>query len=201
MDFSFTPEQEDFRKHMRDWVDNKLPKNVAREWEAKEFEYPTELWDLMSEQGLHAVGSAGRVRRGRRRCRHTDDHRTRALAQPWGTDLDLGHFFILRKIGGALRPRGRQTGSGSEAGGRRHPDGNRRHRTAGGTDVSVPCRPRRRRSTAAGGLPGRRSGRRRPTSPTTCCCSPAPTVRRKPQGITIFLVSRTRPRVWNSADT
>lgn len=56
MDFSFTPEQEDFRKHMRDWVDTKLPKNVARDWEAKEFEYPMELWDLMSEQGLHAVG-------------------------------------------------------------------------------------------------------------------------------------------------
>lgn len=56
MDFAFTSDQQDFRDHMRNWVDNKLPKNVAREWEAKEFEYPTELWDLMSDQGLHAIG-------------------------------------------------------------------------------------------------------------------------------------------------
>lgn len=56
MDFAMTPELADFQRHLRSWVDNKLPKEVAREWEAKEHEYPTELWDLMSEQGLHAVG-------------------------------------------------------------------------------------------------------------------------------------------------
>lgn len=56
MDFGFTPEQEEFRLHLRDWVNKKLPKNVARDWESREFEYPTELWDLMSEQGLHAIG-------------------------------------------------------------------------------------------------------------------------------------------------
>jgi acyl-CoA dehydrogenase len=56
MDFALTSEQEAFRKSLRKWVDDKLPKNVARDWEAREFEYPTELWDLMSEQGLHAIG-------------------------------------------------------------------------------------------------------------------------------------------------
>ncbi len=56
MDFSLTAEQEAFRESMRDWVNDKLPKSVARDWEAKEFEYPVELWDLMSKQGLHAIG-------------------------------------------------------------------------------------------------------------------------------------------------
>lgn len=56
MDFALDPDQEAFRKSMRKWVDEKLPKSLAREWEAKEFEYPTELWDLMSKQGLHAIG-------------------------------------------------------------------------------------------------------------------------------------------------
>lgn len=56
MDFSLSPEQDDFRKSLRSWVDAKLPKHAAREWEAREHEYPTELWELMSEQGLHAVG-------------------------------------------------------------------------------------------------------------------------------------------------
>lgn len=56
MDFALTPELQDFQRHLRSWVDNKLPKNLAREWEAREHEYPTDLWDLMTEQGLHAVG-------------------------------------------------------------------------------------------------------------------------------------------------
>ncbi|MFC9978387.1 acyl-CoA dehydrogenase family protein [Gordonia sp. NPDC127522] len=56
MDFSLSPEQSEFRDHLHNWVEKKLPKATAREWEAKEHEYPDELWDLMSEQGLHAVG-------------------------------------------------------------------------------------------------------------------------------------------------
>lgn len=56
MDFALTPELADFQRHLRGWVNSKLPKESARAWEAKEHEYPTELWDLMSEQGLHAVG-------------------------------------------------------------------------------------------------------------------------------------------------
>lgn len=56
MDFEGTPELIEFQQHLRSWVNKKLPKEVAREWEAREHQYPTELWDLMSEQGLHAVG-------------------------------------------------------------------------------------------------------------------------------------------------
>lgn len=56
MDFSLSPELNDFQRHLRSWVDNKLPKQAAREWEAREHEYPDELWDLMTDQGLHAVG-------------------------------------------------------------------------------------------------------------------------------------------------
>lgn len=56
MDFSLPPEIADFQRHLHSWVENKLPKQAAREWEAREHEYPHELWDLMTEQGLHAVG-------------------------------------------------------------------------------------------------------------------------------------------------
>lgn len=56
MDFELTPEHRDFRTQLRQWVDKKLPKEAAREWEAKEHQFPDELWDLMSEQGLHGVG-------------------------------------------------------------------------------------------------------------------------------------------------
>ena len=56
MDFALSPEQQDFQRHLRQWVDKKLPKDAARAWEAKEHHYPHEVWDLMSEQGLHAIG-------------------------------------------------------------------------------------------------------------------------------------------------
>ena len=56
MDFSLTDEQEMFRQMVHDWVEKEAPKNLARDWEAREFEYPTELWDKMSEAGFHAIG-------------------------------------------------------------------------------------------------------------------------------------------------
>ena len=56
MDFAHTDEQEQFRKSMRAWVDAELGKTTAREWEGREFEYPFELWDKMSKQGLHGIG-------------------------------------------------------------------------------------------------------------------------------------------------
>jgi acyl-CoA dehydrogenase len=56
MDFSLSPEQEMFRDTVRAWVDKEAPKNLARDWEAQEFEYPFELWDKMSQAGFHAIG-------------------------------------------------------------------------------------------------------------------------------------------------
>jgi acyl-CoA dehydrogenase len=56
MDFSLTDEQEMFRSMVHDWVEKETPKNVARDWEAREFEYPFELWDKMSDAGFHAIG-------------------------------------------------------------------------------------------------------------------------------------------------
>ena len=43
MDFSLTEEQELFRKTMRDWVDNEIPKSYANELEQREHEWPEEL--------------------------------------------------------------------------------------------------------------------------------------------------------------
>lgn len=56
MDFLLSEEDEMFRKMVHDWVEKEAPKNVARDWEAKEHEYPFELWDKMSEAGFHAIG-------------------------------------------------------------------------------------------------------------------------------------------------
>lgn len=56
MDFSFTAEQQEFRKVVRDWVEKNCPKNVARDLEKEEFAYPFELWDKMSAAGLHGIG-------------------------------------------------------------------------------------------------------------------------------------------------
>ncbi len=56
MDFGFTEEQEQFRDMVRNWVEREVPKERARDFEAKEFEYPFELWDKMSKAGFHAVG-------------------------------------------------------------------------------------------------------------------------------------------------
>lgn len=58
VDFSFTEQQELFRKTVRDWVERECPKNVARDIEMQEFEYPHELFDKMSKAGFHAIGIA-----------------------------------------------------------------------------------------------------------------------------------------------
>lgn len=56
MDFSFTEEQDLFRKSVHDWVERECPKRVARELEADEFNYPHELFNKMAAAGFHAIG-------------------------------------------------------------------------------------------------------------------------------------------------
>ena len=56
MDFGFTEEQDMFRKTVHDWVEREVPKRVARELEADEFNYPHELFDKMAKAGFHAIG-------------------------------------------------------------------------------------------------------------------------------------------------
>jgi acyl-CoA dehydrogenase len=56
VDFSFTEEQQLFRASVRDWVESNYPKERALELEAREYEYPFELWDDLGKAGLHGVG-------------------------------------------------------------------------------------------------------------------------------------------------
>ena len=56
MDFELNEEQALFRKTLHEWVERGIPKSMARQWEADEFNYPEELWDRMSRMGLHAIG-------------------------------------------------------------------------------------------------------------------------------------------------
>ena len=56
MDFALSEEHEMFRKVVHDWVEREAPKSYARELEAREFEYPHDLWDKMTAAGFHAIG-------------------------------------------------------------------------------------------------------------------------------------------------
>lgn len=56
MDFTLTEEQQAYRKVVREWVDKECPKDAALEMERREFDYPFELFDKMTEAGFHGVG-------------------------------------------------------------------------------------------------------------------------------------------------
>ncbi|HVW33216.1 MAG TPA: acyl-CoA dehydrogenase family protein [Acidimicrobiia bacterium] len=56
MDFDLTDEQQAFRDSVYQWVEKECPKSWARELEAKEHEYPFELWNKLAKAGFHGVG-------------------------------------------------------------------------------------------------------------------------------------------------
>ncbi|WP_238368471.1 acyl-CoA dehydrogenase family protein [Mesobacterium pallidum] len=56
MDFSLSEEQTAFRDMVRRWVDAELPKSLSRELEAKEKDYPFEIWDKLKAAGFFGVG-------------------------------------------------------------------------------------------------------------------------------------------------
>lgn len=56
MDFELSEEHKAFKDAVQKWVANELPKDWARELEAKEHDYPYELWDKFTEAGFHGVG-------------------------------------------------------------------------------------------------------------------------------------------------
>ena len=51
-------ELELFRKETHDWVDRECPKAWAREAEAREHEYPLDLWEKLTRGGYHGIGIA-----------------------------------------------------------------------------------------------------------------------------------------------
>lgn len=56
MDFRLSGDQQEFRKMVHEWVEREAPKSWARELEAKEHEWPHELWDRMAAAGFHGIG-------------------------------------------------------------------------------------------------------------------------------------------------
>ncbi|MDR5699754.1 acyl-CoA dehydrogenase family protein [Agromyces aerolatus] len=56
MDFSLTEDQTDFQDFVRAWTEKEAPKSWARELEAKEHDWPHELWDKLSEAGFMGIG-------------------------------------------------------------------------------------------------------------------------------------------------
>ncbi|HKX35477.1 MAG TPA: acyl-CoA dehydrogenase family protein [Rhizorhapis sp.] len=56
MDFSLSEEQEAFRHVVRRWVDAEAPKDLMRQLEADEENYPFPLWDKLKEQGFFGIG-------------------------------------------------------------------------------------------------------------------------------------------------
>jgi acyl-CoA dehydrogenase len=55
LNFTFTDDQERFRKTLKAFADRRLSKDYCREVEARET-FPRDLWDRLSEQDLHGIG-------------------------------------------------------------------------------------------------------------------------------------------------
>ncbi len=58
LSFELSEELELFRRETREWVDRECPKAWAREAEAREHEYPFDLWEKLTRAGFHGVGIA-----------------------------------------------------------------------------------------------------------------------------------------------
>ncbi|KPF84132.1 acyl-CoA dehydrogenase family protein [Novosphingobium sp. AAP93] len=56
MDFDLTEEQSAFRDIVRRWVTTELPKDLMRQLEADEENYPFVIWDKLKEQGFFGIG-------------------------------------------------------------------------------------------------------------------------------------------------
>ena len=56
MDFQLAEEYVAFQEFTRKWIDKEIPKSWARELEAKEHDYPFDLWDKFTEAGFHGIG-------------------------------------------------------------------------------------------------------------------------------------------------
>jgi acyl-CoA dehydrogenase len=60
VDFAFSDEENDFRSAVREWVEDKCPKDVALELETKEdhdgTNFPEQLWQDMAEAGFFGIG-------------------------------------------------------------------------------------------------------------------------------------------------
>ena len=56
MSIRLSEEDQLFRDHTRRWVDAQCPKDWCRELEAREHEFPMELWDRLTEFGAHGIG-------------------------------------------------------------------------------------------------------------------------------------------------
>jgi len=56
MDFDLTEEQSAFRDIVRRWVNAELPKDLMRQLEADEENYPFVIWDKLKEQGFFGIG-------------------------------------------------------------------------------------------------------------------------------------------------
>ena len=60
MDFAFSEEENDFRAMVRDWVNEKCPKEHALELERQEdhdgSHFPEELWQDMADAGFFGIG-------------------------------------------------------------------------------------------------------------------------------------------------
>ncbi|MEJ6011089.1 acyl-CoA dehydrogenase family protein [Novosphingobium aquae] len=56
MDFELSEEQSAFRDIVRRWVNAELPKDLMRQLEADEENYPFVIWDKLKEQGFFGIG-------------------------------------------------------------------------------------------------------------------------------------------------
>jgi acyl-CoA dehydrogenase len=111
VDFDLSEEQIAFQAMARDWVEQNYPKHRARELEAREGEFPDELWKDLAAVGFHGIGIA-EVYGGQGGDSVTQSTLARALARTlgglagvWGVSSFAGGKTLTRYGTDAQRQR------------------------------------------------------------------------------------------------
>jgi acyl-CoA dehydrogenase len=174
MDFDLTAEEQAFRESVHAWVERECPKAVARALEAREFEYPTELWQKMARAGFTGVGLPEEY------GGQGGDVLTQVLLQR-ELARSLGGLTWMWGITAFCAKAVLLFGTDAQRDGLLPPVAAGESRIAmavtepgGGTDVLGALRTSAVRGDGGWSLRGRRSDRPGRSSPSTCSCSPAP---------------------------
>ena len=161
-----------FRDSVRAWVEKNFPKQRATELERREYEYPFELWDALTQAGYHGMGIDERY------------------GGQGGDTVDSAILAreLARNLGGLTWTWAISSFAGAKAIAHAGTEEQRQHylprlaagkcrfaiaspSRAVGPTSSAACAPGLCRPRAASASRGRRCGRPALSRPTTCCFS------------------------------
>ena len=133
MDFNFTEEEQDFRRSVRDWVNDKYPKTKVNELERhrgpRRHELPasstSRTWPKPASSASGSTRSFGGQGGG---ATDAGDPDGRAGAQPGRPDLGVGYLVVLRQVDPKFAQPGDPRRVRPADGRRREEGGDRDHR-------------------------------------------------------------------------